>query len=64
VYPPILMFCYVLRRDAERFNAALERALESHRKWYTAAGRADDPEGFVAWEPLGVAIFAWSVACR
>jgi hypothetical protein len=48
----------VLRRDADKFGTALEQALVSHRKWWTAADRADDPDGFVALEPLGVTILA------
>ena len=62
VYPPILMFYQVLRRDTDKFNAALEEALLQHRKWWTAApDRADEPDGFVALEPLGVAVLALTV---
>jgi hypothetical protein len=55
------MFYYVLRRDEEKFNKALEKALIAHRDWWTAEDRADDPQGFVALEPLGIAVLARSV---
>lgn len=52
----------VLRRDADKVNAALEQALVRHRRWWTAdADRTDGPDGFVALEPLGVAVVALSV---
>lgn len=61
IYPPIKMFYYLLRRDAEKFNEALEQALTAHRAWWTAQDQADDPDGFVAVEPLGIAVLALRV---
>jgi hypothetical protein len=61
VYPPILMFYYVLRRDTEKFTEAYVSALERHRTFWTGEGRADDPDGFLALAPLAVAVLARSV---
>ncbi|MFD4198717.1 immunity 49 family protein [Amycolatopsis thermoflava] len=61
VYPPIKMFYYILRRDAERFNDALVQALELHREYWTARDRATDSEGFVALAPLAVAVLGQAV---
>ncbi|AXB44737.1 immunity 49 family protein [Amycolatopsis albispora] len=60
-YPPVEMFHHLLRRDSAKFNASLARALEQHRKYWTAApDLADDPEGFIAFAPLAVAVLARS----
>jgi hypothetical protein len=61
VYPPIKMFYYLLRRDERLFNEALEQALTLHRGYWTAEDRADDPDGFLALAPLGVAVLARKV---
>lgn len=60
VSPPIVMFYQLLRRDADKFNAALEQALVQHRKYWTRH-EADGPDGFVALEPLGIAVLALGV---
>jgi hypothetical protein len=64
VYPPVLMFYYLLRRDEDKFNDALEQALTWHRTWWTAEDRADDPDGFIALQPLGIVVLAQSVGMR
>ncbi|MBN6038311.1 immunity 49 family protein [Amycolatopsis sp. 195334CR] len=59
VYPPVEMFYFLLRRDAEKFGASLVRALEQHRKFW-AGDLADDPDGFIAFAPLAIAELAKS----
>lgn len=45
--------------DEDRFNAALEAALVAHRAFYSAdEERRDDPSGFLALGPLGLACLA------
>ena len=62
VHPPLVMFYHLLRRDAAKFKAAPGEALTSHRTWWTAdEARAGDPAGFVAFEPLGIAVLAQEV---
>lgn len=58
VFPPINMFSFVLRRDEQRFNEALEQALTLHRTFWTSEDRADDVDGFVALAPLAIAVLA------
>jgi hypothetical protein len=61
VYPPIEMFYYLLRRDDEKFNTSLVRALEQHRSYWTSDEElADDPDGFLALAPLAIAVLARS----
>ena len=57
VYPPIEMFYYLLRRDQQKFTASTVRALEQHRQYWTSQDAAD-PNGFLALEPLAVAVLA------
>ncbi|RSN26840.1 hypothetical protein DMC61_25580 [Amycolatopsis sp. WAC 04169] len=62
VYPPVEMFYYLLRRDSEKFNQSLVRALEQHRKyWSGAENLADEPDGFIALAPLAIAVLGESV---
>ncbi|WP_033293748.1 immunity 49 family protein [Amycolatopsis jejuensis] len=61
VYPPIRMFYYLLRRNAEKFTEAFADALEQHRTYWTGEDRADEPDGFIALAPLAVAVLARSV---
>jgi hypothetical protein len=62
VYPPVEMFYYLLRRDSEKFNVSLARALEQHRKYWTSdEDLATEPDGFIALAPLAVAVLAKSV---
>jgi hypothetical protein len=60
VYPPIRMFYYVLRRDSAKFAEAYTDALEQHRAYWTAGGNEVQPDGFVAFAPLAVAVLARS----
>ncbi|MET1072735.1 MAG: immunity 49 family protein [Umezawaea sp.] len=59
-YPPIKMFYQLLRRDSEKFTDALVQALTLHRDYWSAEGRADRPDGFVALGPLAIALLARS----
>ncbi|MFD6066788.1 MULTISPECIES: immunity 49 family protein [Amycolatopsis] len=62
VYPPVEMFYYLLRRDSEKFTVSLVRALEQHRKYWTSdADLTDEPDGFIAFAPLAIAVLAKSV---
>ncbi|HEY2059209.1 MAG TPA: immunity 49 family protein [Amycolatopsis sp.] len=60
VYPPIRMFYYLLRRDSAKFADAYTDALEQHRAYWTAGGNEVQPDGFVAFAPLAVAVLARS----
>ncbi|MBE8517541.1 immunity 49 family protein [Amycolatopsis sp. H6(2020)] len=61
IYPPIEMFYHLLRRDDEKFNASLARALEQHRSFWTSDEElVDDPDGFLALAPLAIAVLARS----
>ncbi|NKY86370.1 immunity 49 family protein [Nocardia veterana] len=60
IYPPIEMFYYVLRRDPQKFRAALVQALERHREYWTGTNRSGDPSGFLALAPLAIAVLAQS----
>lgn len=61
VYPPVEMFYFLLRRDAEKFNVSLARALEQHRKYWTSdEDLAEEPAGFIAFAPLAIAVLAES----
>jgi hypothetical protein len=62
VYPPVEMFYFLLRRDSEKFNVSLVRALEQHRKYWTSdEDLVDEPDGFIAFAPLAIAVLARSV---
>lgn len=62
VYPPVEMFSYLLRRDSEKFNESLARALEQHRKYWTShEDLADEPDGFIAFAPLAISVLATSL---
>lgn len=60
VYPPIRMFYYLLRRDSAKFAEAYTDALEQHRAYWTAGGNEVQPDGFVAFAPLAIAVLARS----
>ena len=61
IYPPMELLYHVLNRDADRFNASLERALVLHRQHWSAGDRATNPDGFVALAPLAMAVLAQEV---
>lgn len=62
VYPPVEMFYYLLRRDSEKFTVSLTRALEQHRKYWTSdEDLVDEPDGFIAFAPLAIAVLARSI---
>ncbi len=45
--------------DSEDFNEALAKALRlHHRFWTRTADRRNDPDGYIAWGPLALAIMA------
>jgi Immunity protein 49 len=58
VFPPIHLFSFLLRRNEERFNEALEQALRSHAEFWSTEDRANDAQGFVALAPLAIAVLA------
>lgn len=52
-------------RDAIGFEAALDRALEAHKEyWSKTAKRRKDPEGFVALDLTALAALAWDRGLR
>lgn len=55
-YPPIKMFYYLLRRDAEKFSEATVQAVTLHRDYWTHPDLAEEPDGFVALAPLAIAV--------
>jgi hypothetical protein len=56
IHPPIETFYHLLRRDDEKFNASLDRALKQHRSYWTSAEElVNDPDGFLALAPLALA---------
>ncbi|WP_053720809.1 immunity 49 family protein [Saccharothrix sp. NRRL B-16348] len=61
LYPPIEMLYFVLRRDEERFNDSLERALTGHRRYWTTGGRETRSDGMVALAPLAISVLAGQV---
>ncbi|MEV6428722.1 immunity 49 family protein [Nocardia sp. NPDC051463] len=60
-FPPVQMFYYLLRRDAENFNNALAEALTMHRTYWEVPELAENPVGFAATAPLAIAILARAV---
>ncbi|WP_405016619.1 immunity 49 family protein [Kitasatospora sp. NBC_00070] len=60
LYPPLAAFYQFLRRDQEKFDAALLQGLELHREFWSAdEERAGDPDGFVSLPLLGIACLAY-----
>lgn len=58
-YPPMELFYLLTQRDDAKFNESLAKALELHKRYWTATSeRRDDPEGFVAWRVLAIACLA------
>ncbi|ALG10313.1 immunity 49 family protein [Kibdelosporangium phytohabitans] len=58
-FPPIQLFYYLFRGLPDKFNAALEAALTSYRRYWTMApDRTDEPDGFIAPSLLGLAVLA------
>lgn len=64
LYPPIEMMYRVLDRDEAGFNASLASALDLHRAYWSTRDNADDPDGFIALAPLGVAVLAKQAGLR
>jgi Immunity protein 49 len=48
----------LLLGEAKPFNETLARALQAHRRYWSAPDRARDPDGFVAWGLLAIASLA------
>ncbi|MCZ9347081.1 immunity 49 family protein [Streptomyces sp. TRM76130] len=60
LYPPIYLFSFLLRNDAEGFTPALIDALKLHQAYWTLSEeRAADVEGSVALGPLAMAGWAY-----
>jgi hypothetical protein len=53
--PEIELFYRLLSRDAPAANAALRKAVECHRTYWSGAGRRNEPEGLIALAPLALA---------
>ncbi|MFI5528009.1 immunity 49 family protein [Kitasatospora sp. NPDC051853] len=65
VRPAVELFGRFVARDQAGFDAALVRALELHREYWTADGeRAATSTGFVALAPLAVACLAHDAGMR
>jgi hypothetical protein len=57
-YPQIVLLYQVLRRDGDKVNDFLRRAVDSHREYWTAPERSASPDGLVALGPLAIAVLA------
>lgn len=60
-YPQIVLLYQVLRRDPDKVNDFLRRAVDAHREYWTAAERSGAPDGLVALGPLAIAVLARGV---
>ncbi|WP_144065446.1 immunity 49 family protein [Lentzea albidocapillata] len=59
LYPPMELFYLLTQREDEKFNESLTKALELHKRYWTAsAERTTDSHGFVAWRVLAIACLA------
>jgi hypothetical protein len=58
VVPELEVMARLMDRDAGTFNAALEKALKLHKKYWGKGSRKDDPAGFIAWGPTALARIA------
>ncbi|MGW6448711.1 immunity 49 family protein [Lentzea sp. NPDC055074] len=59
LYPPMELFYLLTQREDEKFNESLAKALELHKRYWTATTeRRNDPEGFVAWRVLAIVCLA------
>ncbi|WP_432138680.1 immunity 49 family protein [Streptomyces sp. bgisy154] len=59
LYPPLIVFYRVVRRDAAEFNKALADAVRWHKAYWTAdEDRANHADGLVALGPLAMACLA------
>ncbi|MFI9064686.1 immunity 49 family protein [Streptomyces sp. NPDC053429] len=58
LYPPMEMFHRIVRADHDGFNRALTAALQWHKEYWSADGRATRVSGLVALAPLAMACFA------
>jgi Immunity protein 49 len=60
VVPAMEMIFRLLEGDSQAFNAALEKALNLHKKhWSSSEQISGDPRGFIAIAPLGIACYAY-----
>ena len=58
VVPQMELLFRIMDRDAAGVNAALAKALQSHRDYWANGERAADPRGYVSFPLLGLAGFA------
>lgn len=57
--PPMELFNLLVLGEDARFNEALVKALEMHKRYWTATpSRSENPDGYVAWAPLAIACLA------
>lgn len=59
--PELEVMGRLLQRDAEAFNAALEKALKLHKTYWGKGKRAGDPDGFIAWGLTALARLAQDI---
>jgi hypothetical protein len=60
VVPAMEMIFRLLEGDSQAFNAALEKALNLHKKHFGSDEKmSGDPRGFIAIAPLGIACYAY-----
>jgi hypothetical protein len=58
VYPQIVLLYQVLRRDEDKVNNFLRRAVDAHREYWTSPEQGTSPDGLVALGPLAIAVLA------
>ncbi|MFF1489340.1 immunity 49 family protein [Streptomyces sp. NPDC058319] len=62
LYPPLELFLHFLQRNEQEFNAALVRAVQSHKEYWTKdEDRRQSTDGAVALGPLAMACLAHDV---
>ena len=59
--PEMQVFYRLICQEPGPFNEALQRAVEQHKKYWSAAKRKNDPAGFIALGPLAFACRAHDI---
>ncbi|WP_327353035.1 immunity 49 family protein [Streptomyces sp. NBC_01304] len=59
MYPPMNLLTQLVRKDQDRFNTELAKAVEWHKGYWTRSEKLEqDPDGFLALAPLALACLA------